>query len=103
MAKRKLSRSAQSARDNNYGTLANFRAVASTSYYKMLAGQYATRTGLKNKRAPLSPTSKFARIYGRTYLNKDGTLRKKPNKAYRNQLKRTTSLTESELSQMEEY
>lgn len=103
MAQRNLSRGAQAARDNNYGTLANFRKVSSTPFYKMLAGQYARKTGLKNKRAPLSPTSKFARLYGKTYLNKDGTVRKKPNQTYRKTLKKTTSLTDQNLREMEEY
>lgn len=103
MAQRKLSRSAQAARDNNYGTLANFRKVAATPFYKMLAGQYARKTGMKNKRAPLSPTSKFARLYGKAYLNKDGSPRKKPHETYRKTLKKTTSLTDVNLAEMEEY
>lgn len=100
---RTLSKGAQAARNAGYGTLKNFRAVSNTQFYKMLAGQYARQTGLKNKRAPLSPTSKFAKLYGKTYLTADGKVRAKPNRTYEKKLEKQTSLNANKLAAMEEY
>lgn len=81
-----LSTAAQAARANNYGTLANFREISKTPHYQVLAGQWASKSGMKNKRAPLAATSRFARVYGRTYLTKEGKRRERANQSYRNQL-----------------
>jgi hypothetical protein len=97
-----LSAGAQAARDNNYGSLANFRRISASSHYKMLAGNWATKSGLKNRRAPLAPTSRFARVYGRTYLTKDGKRRERPNQTYYNQLKRTVGPNPLELADLGE-
>jgi hypothetical protein len=69
----RLSRSAQAARANGYGSLKAFREVSSLNSYKIAAGAYERKHGLARGSA-LKATSVFARFYGKAFF-KDGNLR----------------------------
>lgn len=92
---RTLSKGAQAARTNNYGSLANFRRISKESGGAFARGGmiYARAHGLKNVRSVFSPTSRYARLFGKTMLNKDGTARKKPNLTYKKIIEKGSTLS----------
>jgi hypothetical protein len=53
---------------------------------------YAKTHGLKNVRSTFAPTSKYARLYGKAFFNKDGTERKKPHKTYQKVIEKGTGI-----------
>lgn len=87
-----LSKGARAVRAAGYGTLANFREVRSTTWYGILAKDWAKAKGAKGidgkptkaaRRAPLASTSRLAYLYGRAYIDpKTGLYRKTPNRRY---------------------
>jgi hypothetical protein len=89
---RQLSRGAQAARSNGYGTLKNFRAVAAAKTYAIAARQYDLKHGLA-RGSSLKSTSKFAKDFGKAFY-KDGNLRKPKDvpPSYLAKLQRDTQL-----------